>query len=279
MRKALVSALVVLVMGVISASEARAAFINSFVGNSGVDSGGSFNGWVSFAVYENTGGSNWLTDLGVDVAPVSGSTLTGSEPLVYFYEIVRDSTAADVIVFNVPTGKAAWTGIGALEESGASTDGVVFNDATGGGPAVAVTATGANNQIGPNPGAGGTDLTGILDTTPFVGNSAAVIPDSVSVAGFAGNFVFDYTAVPFNSFGPSEHSTVIALATVDVSAEISTLPDGGLSGIGTSSDVAVPVANPEPTSLALLSLVLVGGASGSWWRRRRSKGEAEQSNG
>lgn len=252
---------------------ANAMFVDALVGNSAFLPG-SFGGWVNFAVYDNPTGANWVTDLGAPVAVgLPGSSFTGFERNVFFYQIVRDGSgpAEDMTALTIPPGSDPWTGGGALA-------GAVFDD---GAP---VLAGGPNPTIGPPAAAPGlSNTTGSLDATPFLPDGMTNAPVAMSVP--AGAFAW----IPF-TFGEDEHSPVLFLTSdsqpLDVNGvnPATGLPNGTNFTMATTAGfptaagplVNVPVSNPEPGSMVLVAVGLVGaGAVGRWQKRRKDKAKRE----
>ena len=246
----------------------QAGFVNDFVGNSGFTTTGAIDGWVSFAVYDNTvnAGASWLTKLGVSLASVTGTSATGFERNVFFYQIVRDTEGPSEDLYNltIPQGAFPWNGIGVLS-------GVVFQDSSG--DDVAASGAGTRTTIGDEAGAGSTDTDGTLDTTPetdaFVTNGSVVTPSKVEfLTDGSGSGRFSFLT---DSFDDSEHSPVLFL-TSHANPNIVTYATVATGGTTTPMPtVSLPVSNPEPGSLVLLGLGMMGGGAGFVWRRRRKK--------
>lgn len=252
------------------ASSAEASFVDSgvsdAVGNSGFTAGFGVAGWVNFAVYDNQDHGNWLTELGLtsgDLVGGFGST-TETERNVFFFQVTRADPGGfpgPVALENItiPAGENPWIGGGALDD-------FVFDEA-GVGAVVGETG-GANNTLGTDAAAGGTNLDGSLDATPFVANAAAVAPTVLSSVG-GGAIRFSFTG---ESFDADEHSTVFFLTSHSrplVTVPFETATTVQLGGGGPSA--SVPVSNPEPGSLILLSFAGIGAAGVAWRRRRKQK--------
>src|SRR4051812_10335944 len=101
LRKSLLlgAAILTLLLGPL-ALDARAAFIAGYSGNTLMGDVPATDGVVSFAVYDNTGGGNWITTLGLGTAikPVLAAfglltPPTGTELFVYFYQVVNVNLA------------------------------------------------------------------------------------------------------------------------------------------------------------------------------------------
>ena len=274
MRRA--SFVVWLLVVVVATGSVQAGFVSALTGNS--DFSGSRGGYVNWAVYENVGGvtGNWITDLGLGavVTDIPGLNIppvfppnpgaTGGERNVFFYQITRSDTGdGDAITDFTAPFHDVWTSIGYLA-------GTVFSDA--GSPVLGSGALGTSlNTLGA--AALGGKTVGVAGPT-FVGDGAAVDPATTlgTLDNGGGEAQFYFTATPLVG---GDHSSVFfvtstsnPLTTVTDIPTLKLFEDGSVTGALT---MEVPVSNPEPGSLALLSVAMVVGTGGSWWRRRRRR--------
>jgi len=247
------------------ATSAHAAFITSLTGNSRL-SGGSLGSLVNFAVYENTGG-DWRSTLGLaGVTTTLAGTIDGDATHIFMYQITRDTAALDANAllgtYTLPTAlkdTTTWRGGGTLT-------GTVFSS----GGAVVGASPGALNTLGVA-AAVGAPTTGVAAPT-FVANGTAVTPTFAGSLGANPTFVFPgnlatgahssvfFMTANLKPFAPSK--AFLMAADADATGTASGLVP---AGSGTSG---IPVANPEPGSLALLSIGMFGGVL---WRRRKKK--------
>lgn len=251
----------------------QAAFVSDFTGNSGFATNSKgIGGWVNFAVYANPNGSNWVTDLFGAATLVTGSSTTGFERNVFFYEVVRNGTATgqDLISVTIPQGRDLWTGIGAFTDRVFSSGGAVVS--------------GTNPTIGPSAAAGVTDVTGSLDGTPFATSAAAVEPNGTivfpafSIDGTSGDATFSFVFT--DVLDHNEYSSILFLTSNSNPLTPRFLAGGSAAASGAvgSPGFNVPVSNPEPGSLVLLSFAGISGVGLAWRRRRKEKKQRDGGN-
>ncbi len=251
-------------------SAAHAGFVGTMTGASAFS--GSRDGFVNFAVYTNDGGTgNWITDLGLGgvVTNIPGIVVppfipgnpasTGLEKNVFFYQIARtDSADTDPITtMTAPLGDDAWTTMGFLS-------GTVFTDAGG---SVVGSDTSGNNSL---------DSGGI---TGFAASGAAVDPvttlGTLDNGGGGGDFFFtapalvggDHSSVTFFTSDSDPLLVASALFVNDPLLPAIFRPGSVTGGLA----VTLPTSNPEPGSLILLGLGMMGGGAGVLWKRRKKK--------
>lgn len=239
------------------ALHAEASFIPTMTGASAF-SGAGRAGFVNFAVYANAPGSNWITDLGLggDVAAISGAPgADGSERNVFFYQVTRTDTGAPALLttLTIPFGFDQWVKAGVVTSK-------VFTDVGG---AVVGSLLGANNSL---------DAGGI---TGFTG-AASVNSSFALVDNFGGGGDFSWT--PPGMIGGGTSSVVFFTSQSNPLNPTSTTQSNGAAllkpaSITGGATALVPVANPEPGSLILLSLAGIGGAGLSWRKRRKAQGQ------
>ncbi len=257
---------------VASAPPSEAAFVSGFVGNSGLSATpGSADGWVNFAVYDNSGGLDWRSELGVTVSNLpSGQAVTGYERAVFFYQVVRDGLGdARLTEFAVASaGPVAWNGIGFL-------DGWVFRDSLN----VAVGPSG-NQTLGTeaapfgSPGDVRTD--GQLSAPPssFVTQAgAASLLDGAITSPTTAFFQWSFV----NAIQANQFSSVLVLTSESDPNLLTWGTAGTVVGGATGPQTTVPTTSPEPGSLVLLGLAMVVGGAGYGWKRRKQKAAEQQS--
>lgn len=255
MTKKLFSVLAITALLFVQSQNARADFVPDLTGGNSYDTGGKA-GFVNFLTYDNSGGGNWITALGLapgDVTSVD-ETLTGSETNVFFYQVLRndgklgsfDSTQS----FEIPAGFNDWVKSGLLQ-------GKVFNDAEG----AVVGGSGNNNEFnGP-----------VSTNTAFTAGSTT----SAAVWGINPSTDRGQANWNLNTFLGSSVSDIFILVS-DATFLSPTVPTStGFDQIAFANTIgdaiaAVPVPNPEPGSLALLA----GGMFGLGFVRRRRTSRA-----
>lgn len=240
-----------------------AGFLSDFVGNSTFSA--TETGFVNFAVYDNDGG-NWITDLGLSSVDTNIEGFAGTNPAptgkernVFFFQVVRtDGTAQGDASIDLPFGSDPWTSMGFLTgtvfeyTSGATTYEVKadadaaesFAQSLPDGTTAVGFNTSGNTTVDPKTDDGGLD----------VGGGQAQVAFSSSLRGSVSSL--DTSSVFF--FTSHSQPLVVTLST---NSELG----GGATGF------AVPVSNPEPGSLVLLGLGMMGGGAGFLWKRRKTK--------
>jgi hypothetical protein len=261
LKKVAVLAVVGIFILMLSPSRASADFIPAFTGYSRMDDFPTSTGVVNFAVYDNSGGGNWATTLGVPATAVAGGgAIDTAASFVYFYQVVNQG-AASLSAFYVSSGTSPYTSAGYLSAT-------VFTDADGAVGPVANQYLGANPAVAPSepdesdmvPNQSGVAAPGFAG-----GDVVAVAPSAASTGGAPDGFAkFFFT--PPNVLPAVGYTTVLFLTS-------NSQPLYAEANIrdGTISDGAVPVQAPEPSAL-MLSLVGIMGLGGSYgWRRWRGQ--------
>lgn len=264
---------------------ARADFLSDYTGHAVFGLGDPRgDGHVSFAVYENLGGGNWISALGLDTAGTVQQLKTGypvidNAPYVYFYQIVNtdplpDSGSDRPLTGMIVRGAGSATSMGYL-------NGVVFNDVgiqdgnvvDGGG------VGGTNVNLGVNtsnpdklddgaPSAGGFEFGRSPVFLPFLADSAAQRPDSCQFSFADLRFHFrNLTAHGFGDFSidPGGYSSVLFF-TSDIA------PIYRFSILEDSADTQADLPSPAPEPLPIATLVVVGLPLTLLWTRRLRHG-------
>ncbi len=222
-----------LVLGCLACSPVSAGFLTGSSGNSYFSEDLSGDAHVSFAVYDNTSGGNWATDLGITPSDASGAT----DDYVYFYQVVNSKLHSGVD--GVVTALTINLGSGGVADSVGFVSDTVFSD----GAAVGL---GGNYGLGVDGSLATPVQTGstpsFIDANDDASVAAAVEPvNSLIIPGSSVNFAFGevLTSSPlmFSSimYFTSSQSPGLGAATLVVP------PNSG--------SVAVPV--PLPTTMAL----------------------------
>jgi hypothetical protein len=237
---------------------------------------------MNFAVYVNDGVTgNWITDLGLTGVNLLASDPSveglsarpfGTERNVFFGQITRSdaATPSTITTLDWAVSSNPWMRIGSIDDT-------VFFDNTdsaaviGGNPATAAQSLGANATNGTTG-----KTTGVV-APAFASNSSAIEPGTGTLSFAFGVATFNF-GTPIAAGG---HSSIVFLTNhseplSDVATSVTLFKSGGING-GISFDV--PVANPEPGSLVLLSFAGIGGAGLAWRRRRKDKKQRDDGNG
>lgn len=272
MKKALVRLMVVLFLSAAS-SQVHASFIADLTGNSTFSGNATITSYVNFTVFANPKGSDWRTGAGVPAGNITtlAGTIDGQARTICLYQITRDAAAADTNLglgtFTIPTdllGATTWRGAGVLSGTSAvfSSGGAVRGDG----------GTGSLNTIGAT-AAVGTPTTGVAAPTFVADPGGAVVPTFLGTLSITPTFSFA------GGIGLGGHSPVFVMTSDgDIVAEdgfqvVSGPATGAVSGLvpAGSATAPIPVSNPEPCSLVLLGLGMIGGGAGVVWKRRRKK--------
>jgi hypothetical protein len=245
------------------------------------------DGTVSFAVYHNDTKSNWVTDLGLTgvATALKGTILSGdfggsiatNAEYVYFYQVTNDGVGTNTLHrldLLAEFGLGAYTSFGFLNKT-------VFHD---GAPVGPTSGAGANPRLGNDLSLPDTDLVPPTDGVPSVlGNYAGAVTFTKStVAGDVG----DNAANPLELFFENDHvefgwgETTARIGAGEYSSVVFVTSEFGPyygEGVLENSGSAVgdiPLATPEPTSMALMLFGAFGFGGYAGWRKLRRKANA-----
>lgn len=281
MKRCYLLLLTVLFVGLAVPTTASATWLSNFTGNSRFASP-TRSGFVNFAVYINDGVTgNWITDLGLAGVGVLASDSTtpgnslGLERNVFFGQITRSDTGVlqSITTLDWPA-LDPWIRIGYVNNT-------VFFDNTdstavvGGNPATAAQSLGANATNGTTG-----KTTGVVAPS-FVTNASALEPDGGTITNAFDLATFDFSVVGGAAIPAGGFSSIFFLTSHSQPLS-DAQPQGGTFGTGSingSLSFDVPVSNPEPGSLVLLSFAGIGGAGLAWRRRRKEKKQRDDGNG
>lgn len=255
--------------------QANAQFMPGFTGwTEFADAGSSAGGVVDFAVYANTGGGNWVSQLGLtsDLAGVAdasgGSTVDSTASYVFFYEVVNTAPAAgngSIANFNINSYSNPYS-------SGGWLNNYVFNDAavTNTHPYIGTQPVGTppDNQQYYYPSVSGQSLD---STTPFTNSGVSTTaPTGVASLGGAGNggsATFQWTTFFGNHLLTASHYSPVLFLTSNTAPSYAPGSLSGTTGLN-ASDGNIPTQAPESATL----LMWGAGALGlTFMIRRRRK--------
>lgn len=272
-------ALSLVALSAVLCSQANAQFMPGFTGwTEFADAGSSAGGVVDFAVYDNSGGGNWVTQLGLtsDLAGVAdangGSTVDSTASYVFFYEVVNTAPATgngSIGNFNVNSFSNPYS-------SGGWLNNYVFNDTavTNTHPYIGTQPTGTppDNQQYYYPSVSGQSLD---STTPFTNSGVTTTaPAGIgSLGGTQGGGAATFQWLSFGGFHllTAGHYSPVLFLTSDTRPTYSGGSLSATSGLN-PSDGNIPTQAPESATLLMWGAGVLG-LTFMIRRRRKSAGK------
>ncbi|MBI1901913.1 MAG: hypothetical protein HYS13_12485 [Planctomycetia bacterium] len=243
------------------AGDASAGFVTAFTGNTQMSESANSDGIVNFAVYDNTDGGDWTTEipsLGAVSTITSGGAIDTTAKFVFFYQVVNTDpntggTDPDLATFKIASNGVAYSSAGFLSDK------VFFDGTANVGPS-------GNLFLGTEGTPHKTD--DVVDGAPsesgvaaptFATLAAAVNPEQVigGLGGVGGFATLQWGAFGEGVIGTGAFSSVVFLTSNNPPVGYGR---GNIRDGDPASDGDIPVHAPEPGSLLVWAGVLGIGA-------------------
>jgi len=266
-RKRLFGAVLALIAACASATSAEAgSFLSGFTGSANITYPNSpaDRAYVSFAVYSNNdGGAALATSLGTTTTALASAGMNLSARYVYLYQVVNVGTEA-LSFLQIDSKPTLYSSHGQIANT-------VFSDGTGASNRVVGTANGGKNFLGSESGPSTIFGSGPNASHTYTGQNAAFASASggVSSSGFTQSNLNGYVRYNYSNGGdPTLLTNGYGYLLFLTSDNAPTLGDGAIHD-NFQSDGYVPMASaPEPGSMALMSMAVLGLSGWTAWRRK-----------